>query len=379
MKKYIFYFLSIFILNACEAKSDADVVVEEEKEVANSFDFEVKSVYKGMAIPWAMAWLPDGRMLITERSGTLHLFDEASGEMQTISGIPEVYASGQGGLLDVVLHPDYDSNGWIYLSYAKPMEGGGNTTIVRGKLSEGNAFVEQEEIFMATPGIRRGVHFGSRIAFDDSNYLFFTIGDRGTMENAQKLDNYFGKVHRIHDDGRIPNDNPFINEANAKKTIWTYGNRNIQGMRFHPSTGELWAHEHGPKGGDEINHIRKGLNYGWPKVSYGINYDGTTFTDKTEAPGIEPPVHQWTPSIAPCGMTFVSGDQYPEWKNNLLVGALSFQYVARVVLDDAGNYVREEKLLENIGRVRDVAMSPDGIIYVAVEGDAGIVKLVPKS
>ncbi len=366
--KSIFYICTLFfflqINTACSSNQS------EKKDT----DFEVVTIAEGIDVPWGMTWLPDGKMLVSERSGKIFVIenDSLTGEL---SGIPEVYNKNQGGLLDIKTHPDYENNGWIYLSYSKLGDGGASTAIMRAKI-EGNQLVSKELIYESFPKTTSGVHFGSRIAFDDKGYIFFSIGERGVMENAQKLTNPFGKVHRLHDDGEIPDDNPFVSNPEATHSIWTYGNRNIQGMGFHPSSGELYSHEHGPQGGDELNIMIKGENYGWPEVTYGVDYGGGIISEKTTKPGIKDPIHYWDPSIAPSGMTFVNSERYPEWENSILLGAMKFQYLLRVVLDDK-SFSKEEKLLEGIGRVRHVAQSPDGYIYVAVEGGK-ILKLVPE-
>jgi glucose/arabinose dehydrogenase len=286
-----------------------------------------------------------------------------------------VHAVGQGGLLDIQLHPEYSKNGLIYLSYAKPGTDGGGTTIARAKL-QGNTLTDLQELFSAQPFSGSGLHFGSRIAFDGNGYMFFSCGERGTKENAQNLGNHLGKILRLHDDGRIPKDNPFVNKTGAKPEIWSYGHRNPQGLVYDKESKTLWAHEHGPKGGDELNRIEKGKNYGWPLITYGINYDGKPISDKTEQTGLEQPVTYWVPSIAPCGMAIVKGNKFPAWKNNLLIGALAHQHVARVELKDE-KYVKQEKLLDKVARVRAVAESPDGFIYVATEGPGLLLKIKP--
>jgi glucose/arabinose dehydrogenase len=246
---------------------------------------------------------------------------------------------------------------------------------MRAKLVD-NELVENQLLYKAGPNSKKGQHFGSRLAFDDQGYLYFSIGDRGNRdENPQDITRDCGKIYRIHDDGRIPKDNPFVNESNAKKAIYSYGHRNPQGMIKHPETGEIWTNEHGPQGGDEINIVKAGKNYGWPVISYGINYSGTTFTEITEKPGMEQPLFYWVPSIAPIGMTIVSSDMYPEWKGNVLVGSLKFQYLEKLKLKD-GIVVKREKLLEGMGRVRSVKEGPDGFIYVGIES-LGIVKIIP--
>lgn len=339
--------------------------------------FVVDTLTAELRNPWGMAWLPDGRMLITERGGEIRIIENDRLLEEKISGVPEVYARGQGGLLDIKLHPDYANNGWIYLSYSSPNPdgNGAHTAVLRARL-EGTSLVDQEKLFQAGPYSTSGVHYGSRIVFDDQGYMFVSVGERGAMENAQNLGNHSGKIHRLHDDGRIPEDNPFGNESGAVASIWSYGHRNPQGMIRDAATGSIWAHEHGPRGGDELNLVERGKNYGWPVISYGINYNGTVLTELTEKEGMEQPIHQWTPSIAPCGMALYTGDQFPEWKGNLFVGALAFRYVARVVLD-GDRFVEEEKLLDKVGRVRAIEQGPDGNLYIATEGPGMMLRLRP--
>jgi glucose/arabinose dehydrogenase len=279
-------------------------------------------------------------------------------------------------LLDVVLHPDYVNNGWIYLAYARRGVQGGNTAISRVRIS-GNQIVEEELLFHGEPSTTAGQHFGTRIMFDENNYMFFSIGDRGLMTNAQDLSNHNGKVMRLHDDGRLPDDNPFAGQRNAKPEIWNYGHRNIQGMAWHPLTGELWTHEHVPRGGDVINIEEAGENYGWPLVTHGINYNGSPITPDTTLPGMVDPIHHWTPSIAPCGMCFVTSEKYPQWENNLLVGALAGQHIHRLVFDGT-RVIRTERLLEGRARFRDIRQGPDGYIYVLTEGPGQFFRIVPE-
>lgn len=341
--------------------------------------FSVDTVVDGLNVPWGMAFLPNGDMLITERSGSLHIF--SGGKLsEPVGGVPEVMAIGQGGLLDICLHPDYGSNGWIYFSYSYLNEGtgkpSGNTAIMRARL-EGNKLADQEIIFRGEPATDRNYHFGCKIAFDGKGHIFFGIGDRGQhFDFPQKLDNHNGKIHRLNDDGTIPADNPFINTPGALPSIYSYGHRNPQGTCIDPLTGELWMSEHGPRGGDELNLIKPGLNYGWPVISYGINYDGTILTSITEKEGMEQPVFYWTPSIGPCGMTFVTGDRYPHWKNNIFLGSLPLKHLERVVMKD-NTVLHREQLLEGIGRVRNVVMGPDGYIYFAIETPGKILRLMP--
>ncbi|MEX2349387.1 MAG: PQQ-dependent sugar dehydrogenase [Flavobacteriaceae bacterium] len=363
-------FLIVFFIS-CAQQKENDVEIQPEER---SYEFE--TVFAEVDIPWGLAWLPDGSMLVGDKSGEVTLVKEDTSTSIT-TGFDDLYVRGQGGLLDIQPHPDYANNGWIYFTYASSQgEGeGGNTKLVRTKL-EGTNFTNTEELYKATPNTTAGVHFGSRIVFDKEGYVYFTIGDRGNNEeNPQDITRDGGKTYRLHDDGRIPEDNPFVNEENAKKAIFTYGHRNQQGIDKHPETGEIWSHEHGPKGGDEINIHKKGANYGWPVITYGVNYSGTVITEETHKPGMEQPVYYWLPSIAPSGMTFVTGDKYPEWKGHLLVGALKFQYLELVKLDGE-KVVGRQKIAVDIGRLRTVKMGPDDYIYMGVEGK-GIVKIIP--
>lgn len=338
--------------------------------------FTVEKLYQELNNPWGMAWLPDGRLLVTERSGQILVFKNDKFTGEKLTGVPEVLNKGQGGLLDIKLHPNYEKNKWIYISYSKPVTGGATTAIMRFKL-QGNQMVEKKDIFLAKPFIPADFHFGSRIVFDKNNFLFFSVGERGTRMKVQELNNDHGKIHRIYDDGRIPADNPFAKQQGASASIWSYGHRNPQGMAYDADNDVLWAVEHGPKGGDELNLIQKAKNYGWPKTSYGINYDGTVLTEFKEMEGVENPVRYWVPSIGPCGMLLVTSDRYAGWKGNLLVSALAFRHIARVQLS-ANKYNTEEKLVQDIGRVRSVSQGPDGIIYAITEGPGLLVKLVPK-
>jgi aldose sugar dehydrogenase len=358
--------------SACSQQVESTVKAEASEN--NSYTTEI--VVSDIAIPWGMVLLPDNSMLITEKSGELIHFKD--GLKTNIAGVPEIYVRGQGGFMDIELHPNYPENGWIYFSYASAEGGGegGNTAIMRAKLN-GNTLVEKEVLYKAEPNTKKGQHFGSRIEFDNEGYLYFSIGERGERdENPQDLTRDCGKIYRLNDDGSIPEDNPFVNTQNAKTAIYSYGHRNPQGLIKHPETGAIWEHEHGPQGGDEINIIQKGKNYGWPVISYGINYNGTTFTDITEKEGMEQPLFYWVPSIAPSGFTFVNSENYPDWKGNLLVGSLKFEYLERLVLEN-GKVMKREKLFESIGRVRNVLEATDGNIYIAVEGK-GILKVVTK-
>ena len=351
---------------------------EIENQVVTPIDmpFTAELLIDEMQIPWSIAFLPDGSMLVTEKSGELIHFK--NGSKTKVANVPKVYARGQGGLLDVVPHPDYENNGWIYITYSSSEgeEKGGHTALIRAKLKN-NSLINIELLYKASPNTTKGQHFGSRIVFDNEGYLYFSIGERGARdENPQDIKRDGGKIYRLNDDGSIPEDNPFVGIDGAKTAIYSFGHRNPQGLVKHPETGSIWDHEHGPRGGDEINIVKKGANFGWPLITYGINYSGTTITDKTEMKGMEQPIHYWVPSIAPSGMAFVTTDNYDGWKGSILVGSLAFQYLERLEMD-GNTVVSREKLMGNLGRVRDVRQGPDGLIYVAVEGK-GVYKLTPK-
>lgn len=340
---------------------------------------KLDTIATGISVPWGMAFLPDGAMLITSRDGELYRVKDK--KKHAIAGVPEVLAEGQGGLFDVILHPDFAKNSLIYFTYSKPKKINGKllatTAIMRAKLN-GTKLIDQTIIFEALPYAPTRHHYGGRMVFD-KGYLYVSVGERGNeRQNPQSLDdNQLGKVHRIKDDGTIPADNPFKDKAGKPTSQYCYGNRNPQGLAVNPFTGALWENEHGPRGGDEINIIMPGTNYGWPLTTYGINYDGKTITDKATAQGIKAPELYWIPSIAPSGMAFVTGNIYKPWKGALLVGSLRFKYLNLCYLD-GNKVVSEEKLLKNIGRLRDVRVGPDGYIYIAVEKPASAVyRLVP--
>lgn len=349
-----------------------------ERYSSEELDYHVQTVVEELEIPWGMAFMPDGSMLITERGGTLRMVSNGSLMEEPIGGVPEVRARNQGGLLDIELHPDFEENGWIYMSYSKP-EGEDNsmTAIIRAQYdSNTHSLTNIEELYVGQPFTDRVQHYGGRISFDPDGFLFFSIGDRGEMEKAQDYTTSQGNLFRLNDDGSIPEDNPFV-DTDGLDEIYTYGHRNIQGMTVHPETGIIWTNEHGPRGGDEINvHNTAGVNYGWPEITYGINYDGSTLTEETEREGMEQPIMYWDPSIAPSGMAFVTGDTYPGWEGDIFNGALSFQLLSRIVIDGE-EYVKEERLLEGIGRIRDVQMGPDGYLYFSNESDGTINRLVP--
>lgn len=373
MRTHLPLYLLLFSFALSCAQTDRTIQTPDPADIT----YTTETVISDPGILWGMEFLPDGGMLATEKSGKLIHFK--NGQKTNISGVPDVLQQGQGGFMGIKLHPNYEQNGWIYFSYASGEgEGdGANTAVMRAKL-QGSTLVENQLLYKASPNTGKGQHFGSRVEFDNEGYLFFSIGDRGNRDvNPQDITRDGGKIYRLNDDGSIPSDNPFIDRTNAKKAIYSYGHRNAQGMVKHPETGAIWAHEHGPRGGDEINVIEKGANYGWPLITYGINYSGTKITSNTSLPGMEQPLYYWIPSIAPSGMTFVSGYVYPNWRGDLLVGSLVFRYLERMEIEN-NQVIKREKLLENIGRVRDVKQGPDGYIYLSVEGK-GILKIVPKN
>ena len=337
----------------------------------------VVTVATGLEHPWGIAFLPGGDILVTERPGRLRLIRGGTLVEAPIAGVPEVWARGQGGLLDVALHPQFASNRLVYLAYSKPGPGGATTAIARGRLEEGR-LADVQDVYVAEAWGTRGQHFGSRIVFDREGYLYFSIGDRGEMNRAQNLADNAGGVLRLHDDGRVPSDNPFVGRSGVRPEMYSYGNRNIQGMQIHPRTGELWAVEHGPRGGDEINLIRPGRNYGWPEITHGIDYSGAQITPDTARAGMEQPLHHWTPSIAVAGMTIYDGDVFPAWRGNLFAAALAGQHVARVELDGT-RPVREERLFDDMGhRFRQVATAPDGTLYLLVDhASAPVLRVEP--
>jgi len=342
----------------------------------------VETVAEGLVHPWAFEFLPDGRILVTERPGRMRIVD-AKGQLSSpIQGLPKVFAEGQGGLLDVALAPDFESSRTIYFAYSEPREAGRNgTAVARARLVEaaGSARLDGlQVIFRQQPSFAASVHFGSRIVIAPDGKLFITLGERFQMRYAQDLSRDWGKVVRINPDGSIPDDNPFVGRQNARPEIWSYGHRNPQAAEMHPVTGELWIVDHGPRGGDEVNIVRKGLNYGWPVINYGVHYSGERIPHQRE--GMEQPLYYWDPSIAPSGMAFYTADRAPQWRGNLFVGALAGQHLARLVLE-GGQVVAEEKLLTGLReRIRDVRQGPDGAIYVATDNARGrILRITPQN
>ncbi len=345
----------------------------ESKGIAVTLD----TIATGLSSPWGFEQLPNGNYLITDREGSLYLVDQQRNKTK-IANTPDVLSEGQGGLLDITLHPNYDQNGLVYMSYSKyKVENGEKmttTAVVRGKIVD-NKYTDVQEVFEAKPYTKTKHHYGSRLVFDQKGYLFISVGERGQEKIfPQDLTTAPGKIHRINDDGSIPKDNPFVNKGNAVASIYAYGNRNPQGMTMDPATGLIWETEHGPRGGDELNIIKSGANYGWPVISYGINYDGKPITSISKKEGMEQPQTYWIPSIAPSGLTFVTGDKYPAWKGSILAGSLRFNYIDRSIMQ-GNKVIGHEKLMMNIGRTRNVEMGRDGYIYVGIEGPGTVFRV----
>ncbi len=350
-------------------------------------NYIIETVADGLTTPWSVAWLPDGHMLVTERAGSLRIVSAEGKLSPAIKGTPAVYAKGQGGLLEVAPHPDYAKNGWIYLSYSDPSSFDGKevvmTAIVRGKISDGR-WTNQETIFRAPANLyvpASSPHYGCKIVFKDG-YIFFGIGERGKSDHAQDITRPNGKIHRLHDDGRVPTDNPFLKTPDVIPSIWSYGHRNPQGLVYHSAYNQLWETEHGPRGGDELNLILPGQNHGWPLASYGMNYNGTPLTPNTSLPGKIDPVIYWTPSIAASGLSVYINEKFPKWKNNLFAGGLASEELHRLVVTPEGKVSHREVVLKNFGRVRDVRTGPDGYLYLVLnyrsnEEGGRIVRLRP--
>ncbi len=360
------------------ARVKATALPGAEKTTLHSY--RIETVAEGLSEPWAIDWLPDGRGLITEKVGRLRILKDGKLQSEPVKGTPEVAVHGQGGLLDVAVDPDYANQPWVYLSYThrSPVDAKQfMTRIVRGKIVDNN-WMDQQVLFEAKAEhyLGAGVHFGCRIVFDKAGLLYFSIGERGSKEMAQDITRPNGKHHRIGRDGSIPDDNPFVNDANAYKSIFAYGNRNPQGLAIDPATDLLWSTEHGPMGGDELNLIEAGNNYGWPVITYGINYNGKPISNIRKKEGMEQPVVQWTPSPAMCGLDFYNGDRFEKWKGDLLAGALKFEEVKRIAIKD-NKVVEQEVILKGRGRVRDVNAGPDGYIYICLNRPDKVIRLVP--
>jgi glucose/arabinose dehydrogenase len=347
-------------------------------EKTEKYTIRPRILATGLNHPWGLVFLPDGRLLVTERPGRLLLIGADGIDKKLVSGLPPIKEYGQGGLLDVALHPDFSRNQWLYLSYAGAGVGGIGTEVARARLRD-DRLEDLEVLFRLQPKSDLPYHFGSRLVFDRNGYLFITLGDRGEMARAQRLDDHAGSVIRLLADGKIPEDNPFVSRSDALPEIFSYGHRNAQGAALHPLSGELWLHEHGPQGGDELNRVRAGGNYGWPVITYGVNYgSGTPIGEGSAKPGMAQPLYYWVPSIAPSGMAFYDGQPWPDWKDDLFVGSLKFQLLVRLELDGE-KVVHEERMLEGLlGRIRDVRVGPDGLIYLLTDAaDGKLVRLEP--
>ena len=376
MNKIIQLSASVMLLAACYGVH-GDVVEEVVEERVESEDatFRVVKVIDGLEHPWSLAFLPDGGMLVTERPGRMHLFE--GGELRSISGLPEVTAQGQGGLFDVLPHPEFASNRLVYFAYSDSYEGGVGTKVSRAVLEDDN-LRDVELLFRMEPPGTGGRHFGGRLAFDSDQYLFVTIGDRADQDRAQDLDVHHGKLLRLHDDGSIPEDNPFVDRDDALPEIYSYGHRNAQGLVYDARSDRLWQHEHGPYGGDALHLIEPGANYGWPEATYGVQYGDRS---KIGVPPdqrddiVDPIVHWTTPSsIAPSGLALYESRGFPKWHGNLFVGALAHEHIRRVVLDATGQVVHEEELLrDQIGRIREVRSGPDGTLWFTTDATRGAV------
>ncbi len=376
--------LPAFTAGSCSDDLSVDPDAFPEKEIvldrvdSEEASFRVVRVIDDLQNPWGMAWLPDGRMIITERPGRINLVDNRS--IAELDGLPEIHATGQGGLLDVAIHPDYEENGWIYFTWSASDDGNTGTSLSRARLGDG-ALTDLEMLYTEEPNKSPGRHYGSRIAFPGDGTVVITIGDRGRRSPAQNLNDPAGSTIRLNDDGTIPDDNPFVDRDDVLPEIYSYGHRNAQGMAIHPETGRIWQHEHGPQGGDELNIIRPGRNYGWPDATYGDEYGSgrSIGVDPHEDPGIVDPLVYWSPtSIAPSGMTFYTGNNFPAWQGDIFLGALAQRHIRRVVIDGEEVIHQEELLRDELGRIRDVKEGPDGNIYVLTdESSGGLYRLEP--
>ncbi len=364
--------ITIFVHGVNQASAET---IERSKQAK----FRIVTLAKGLSHPWSLAFLPNRDMLVTERSGRLRVIRNGILDTKPVSGLPKIAVGGQGGLLSVTPHPDFKSNKLIYLSYSARGSGGYGTEVARAQF-DGMRLTDLKVIFRARPKTSSRAHFGSRLLFDRDGYLYVTLGEKFSLRQAQKLSSHLGAIIRLRDDGSVPPDNPFVNRSGALPEIYTYGHRNVQGLALHPKTGKMWAHEHGPRGGDEVNILKPGANYGWPSITYGIDYSGAIISKRKKAPGMEQPIVYWDPSIAPSGMAFYSGDKFPEWKGDLFVGALGHTHLRRLELKGE-QVVEQEALLKSLGeRIRDVVSGPDGFLYVLTDSSNGrVLRLEPAS
>jgi len=370
----------LLFLFSCSTKADESYGWDTSVEKTDKESFIVENFIDGFEIPWGMCFLPNKDLLVSDRNGTLWQIKKDGKSKKKISGVPKVKYKGQGGLLDVQIHPNFIDNNLVYICFSDFLPKDKNksfTSIVRAELKN-NKLLNVQTIYKADDKFytKSNVHYGSRLVFDNNNYLYFSIGDRGNRNQAQLLTTPNGKIHRLNDDGSIPEDNPFVNKPDAQKSIWTYGNRNPQGLVIDKKTYSIFSAEHGPRGGDELNVIEKGKNYGWPEITYGINYIGTKITKYTHKEGMEQPITHWTPSIAVCGIDFYDNKIFTNWKNNLFVTSLKFENLYRLEIENR-KVVKQELILNTGSRVRDVETGPDGFIYVAIEDPGRVIRLKP--
>ncbi len=372
LRTIIVILILICLIPSCSTKQKEFFIIKSE-----GTELKVETVTDSITIPFGMDFLPDGRLLVTDRAiGNMVVVNTETGEKELLQGVPKVVGQGDGGLLDILVHPDYKNNGWIYFSYSEGDTTSNTMVVDRAKLV-GLKLVQRERLFTALPYYKKPLHHGSRLVLKDG-YLFIAMGEKTDLkDSAQTLNNHLGKVLRIYEDGQVPKDNPYVDTPNAKPEVWSYGHRNPNGLALHPASGELWEHEHGPMGGDEVNIIKPTLNYGWPVITYGLNYDSTTVGEGiTKKGGMEQPVYYYKPSIAPSGMQFYSSDVIPLWKGNLFIGALALQHLNRLVIEN-NKVIKEERLLKGKNwRVRSVKQGPDGYLYIGVDGGK-ILRIMP--
>ncbi|ALM92032.1 MULTISPECIES: PQQ-dependent sugar dehydrogenase [Alteromonas] len=375
MTRTIVNVLSVCTLTLAGATQPAFSQQADAKTPTNE-NLVVTELAQGLVHPWGMTFLPNGDMLVTEREGGIRRLSQSGELSPRLSNVPKVEANNQGGMLDIAIDPEFETNNTVYFCFSQPGEGGSSSSVAKATLN-GNTLANVETIFSAAPLIDNGFHFGCRLAFDANKQLFITLGDRYKyMKEAQNTDNHFGTIVRINRDGSVPSDNPFT-DGKAPE-IYSYGHRNVQGITIHPETGEVWAMEHGPKGGDEVNLLSKGANYGWPVITYGIDYSGDIISDKTHMDGMEQPVLYWDPSIAPSGMAFYQGDLFPQWNGDLLVGSLKFTHLRRIEMDGGKPGEQHEYMRDNQARIRDVEVGPNGAIYLLTDATNGkVLKLTP--
>jgi glucose/arabinose dehydrogenase len=368
--KYAYFLLPLLLL--------LSTVRSHAEELDHDIPYQTTVIARGLGIPWGMTFLSDDTLLISQREAILSLLNLTTNTLTTINGLPEIKVNGQGGLFDVARSPDYANTGWIYLSYAKEIAGKSATTLARAKLVD-NTLTDWQDLLITQSRTDKNVHFGGRITFDHDGHVFMSVGDRGVRTNAQDLTNHAGKIVRVNLDGSIPKDNFFVNDAAALNEIWSYGHRNPQGLHYHLASNTLWAIEHGPRGGDEINLIQAGNNYGWPTISYGMEYWGPFPVGKGESlEGMEQPIKYYIPSIAPSSLILYSGKAFPQWSGNLFSGALALQHLNRVVLNKQNQAVEEERLLPSIGRVRNIIEDKKGYLYLATD-NGQLIQIKPKN